>query len=48
MMNVYSCVYTVGLSFILYCLAVHKEHQEKCRKEIREILAGRESDDITW
>jgi len=29
-------------------LAKHKEHQEICRKEIREILTGRDSTDITW
>ncbi|XP_065910275.1 ultra-long-chain fatty acid omega-hydroxylase-like [Dysidea avara] len=35
-----------GLSWVLYCLAMYKEHQEMCRKEIREVLAGR--DYITW
>ncbi|XP_065897731.1 cytochrome P450 4F6-like [Dysidea avara] len=38
----------VALGWILYCLAMYKEHQEECRKEIREVLAGRDSDDITW
>ncbi|XP_065910268.1 ultra-long-chain fatty acid omega-hydroxylase-like [Dysidea avara] len=35
-----------GLSWVLYCLAMYKQHQEMCRKEIREVLAGR--DYITW
>ncbi|XP_065910276.1 cytochrome P450 4B1-like [Dysidea avara] len=35
-----------ALGWALYCLAMYKEHQEMCRKEIREVLAGR--DYITW
>ena len=46
-MCVYVCV-CAGLSWIPYCLAKHKEHQEKCREEIREILAERDSDEIIW
>ena len=38
----------IGLGWVLYCLAMNKEHQQVCRKEIREVLAGRDSDDITW
>ena len=38
----------VALGWVLYCLAMNKEHQQVCRKEIREVLAGRDSDDITW
>ena len=38
----------VGLGWVLYCLAMNKEHQELCRKEIREVLFGRDTDDITW
>ncbi|XP_065885802.1 cytochrome P450 4F6-like isoform X2 [Dysidea avara] len=36
-----------AIGWILYCLAMYKEHQELCRKEIREVLAGRDTDDIT-
>ena len=36
------------LGWCLYCLAMYKEHQEECRREVREILTGRDSDDITW
>ena len=32
----------------MYCLGQHVEHQKLCREEIREVLAGRDSDDITW
>ena len=35
-----------ALGWTLYCLVMHREHQEVCRKEIREMLAGR--DYITW
>ena len=38
----------IGLGWVLYYLAKNKEHQQVCRKEIREVLAGRDSDDITW
>ena len=49
-MHVRNHVYmlTTALSYTLYCLAKHKEHQEICRKEVRDALAGRDSDDITW
>jgi len=36
----------IGLTWTLYCLAMYSEHQEVCRKEIREVLAGR--DYIIW
>ena len=45
---IYGNVLLSALGWILYCLAMYKEHQEECRKEIREVLAGRDSDDITW
>ena len=41
-------VLLTALGYTLYCLAMHKKHQELCRKEIREMLAGRDTDDITW
>ncbi|XP_065911380.1 cytochrome P450 4F6-like isoform X2 [Dysidea avara] len=37
-----------ALGWIMYCLGQHVEHQKLCREEIREVLAGRDSDDITW
>ncbi|KAM4735441.1 cytochrome P450 4T8 [Anableps anableps] len=35
-----------GLSFILYCLACHPEHQRLCRDEICEVLQGK--DTMEW
>ena len=43
-----STLFLLGLMWTLYCLAKYKEHQDLCRKEVREILAERDSDDITW
>nr|XP_012613814.1 docosahexaenoic acid omega-hydroxylase CYP4F3 isoform X1 [Microcebus murinus]XP_012613815.1 docosahexaenoic acid omega-hydroxylase CYP4F3 isoform X1 [Microcebus murinus] len=37
-----------GLSWILYHLARHPEHQERCRQEVRELLRGREPAEIEW
>lgn len=35
-----------GLSWLLYIMAKHPEHQQKCREEVKEILGDRE--DIQW
>ncbi|XP_069835576.1 cytochrome P450 4B1-like isoform X2 [Dendropsophus ebraccatus] len=35
-----------GISWLLYVLAQHPEHQEKCREEIREVLGDR--DTVEW
>ncbi|EHB00068.1 Leukotriene-B(4) omega-hydroxylase 2 [Heterocephalus glaber] len=37
-----------GLSWALYNLARHPEYQERCRQEVRELLRGREPEDIEW
>ncbi|XP_029387317.1 cytochrome P450 4F4 isoform X3 [Mus pahari] len=37
-----------GLSWILYNLARHPEHQERCRQEVQELLRDRESTEIEW
>ncbi|XP_044157265.1 cytochrome P450 4A4-like [Bufo gargarizans] len=35
-----------GISWILYALAKHPEHQERCREEIKEVLGER--DTVEW
>ncbi|XP_069340473.1 cytochrome P450 4F3-like [Eulemur rufifrons] len=37
-----------GLSWVLYHLARHPEHQERCRQEVRELLRDREPTEIEW
>uniref|UniRef100_A0A8C5MUY1 Cytochrome P450 n=1 Tax=Leptobrachium leishanense TaxID=445787 RepID=A0A8C5MUY1_9ANUR len=37
-----------GLSWILYNLARHPEYQEKCRVEIRELIHGRDNEELDW
>ncbi|XP_045405667.1 cytochrome P450 4F2-like [Lemur catta] len=37
-----------GLSWVLYNLARHPEHQERCRQEVRELLRDREPMEIEW
>ncbi|XP_012513268.1 PREDICTED: phylloquinone omega-hydroxylase CYP4F2-like, partial [Propithecus coquereli] len=35
-----------GISWVLYNLARHPEHQERCQQEVRELLRDREPDEI--
>ncbi|XP_054859162.1 ultra-long-chain fatty acid omega-hydroxylase-like [Eublepharis macularius] len=37
-----------GLSWVLYNLARHPDYQDQCRKEIQDLLQGREMEDIEW
>ncbi|XP_040846118.1 cytochrome P450 4F2-like [Ochotona curzoniae] len=37
-----------GLSWILYNLAKHPEYQERCRKEVRELVKDRKPEEIEW
>ena len=48
MMSLFIDLSLIALGWVLYCLAMNKEHQQVCREEIREVLAGRATDDITW
>ncbi|NXA15883.1 CP4FN protein, partial [Sapayoa aenigma] len=37
-----------GLAWLFYNLAGHPEYQERCRQEVRELLLGRDTEDIEW
>ncbi|NWI14597.1 CP4F3 hydroxylase, partial [Crypturellus soui] len=37
-----------GLSWLLYNLACHPAHQERCRQEVQELLKDREVEEIEW
>ncbi|XP_073909840.1 cytochrome P450 4F3 isoform X2 [Castor canadensis] len=37
-----------GLSWVLYNLAKHPEHQEHCRQEVQELLRDRDPTEIEW
>ncbi|NXG39464.1 CP4F4 protein, partial [Dromaius novaehollandiae] len=37
-----------GLAWLLYNLACHPNHQERCRQEVRELLKDREVEEIEW
>ncbi|XP_048198458.1 leukotriene-B4 omega-hydroxylase 3-like isoform X2 [Perognathus longimembris pacificus] len=37
-----------GLSWVLYNLAKHPEHQERCRQEVQELLRDREPKELEW
>uniref|UniRef100_G3VNQ5 Cytochrome P450 family 4 subfamily F member 8 n=1 Tax=Sarcophilus harrisii TaxID=9305 RepID=G3VNQ5_SARHA len=37
-----------GISWVLYNLAQHQEHQDHCRQEIQELLRGRQPNEIKW
>ncbi|XP_075393810.1 cytochrome P450 4F3-like isoform X2 [Tenrec ecaudatus] len=37
-----------GLSWVLYNLAKHPEYQERCRKEVQELLKDRGTEEIEW
>ncbi|XP_064256684.1 leukotriene-B4 omega-hydroxylase 3-like [Passer domesticus] len=37
-----------GLAWLFYNLAGHPEHQERCRQEVQELLAGQDTADIDW
>ncbi|XP_023408041.2 cytochrome P450 4F3-like isoform X2 [Loxodonta africana] len=37
-----------GISWVLYNLAKHREYQERCRQEVRELLRDRQLEEIEW
>ncbi|XP_049643714.1 cytochrome P450 4F3-like [Suncus etruscus] len=37
-----------GLSWVLFNLAQHPEHQERCREEVEALLRGRAAQEVEW
>ncbi|NWS50721.1 CP4F4 protein, partial [Probosciger aterrimus] len=37
-----------ALAWLLYNLACHQQHQDRCRQEVQELLKGRDVEDIAW
>ena len=37
-----------AISWILYDLAKHPEHQTLCREEVEQVLQGREDEEFVW
>ncbi|XP_049643662.1 cytochrome P450 4F3-like [Suncus etruscus] len=37
-----------GLSWVLFNLAQHPEHQERCREEVEALLRGRATQEVEW
>ncbi|NXQ29713.1 CP4FE hydroxylase, partial [Alaudala cheleensis] len=37
-----------GLAWLFYNLAGHPEHQDRCRQEVQQLLAGRDTADLQW
>ena len=37
-----------GLAWTLYNLAIHPEHQAKCREEVDALFDEKENEDLTW
>ncbi|NXF42425.1 CP4FE hydroxylase, partial [Nyctibius bracteatus] len=37
-----------ALAWLLYNLAHHPHHQERCRQEVRELLKGKAKEEIEW
>lgn len=35
-----------GISWLLYCMALNPEHQQRCKEEIQELLGEQET--ISW